>query len=150
MHLLFNEFDSIQNLTWGYGVFYASDANAADLRCYYSQRDSGWDCPGGWVDISGTFTPNSSKRGAGYMPAGNPYAGLGGGGTGCHFSTYDPKGIDQTDAIDEQGVNLVQDYSCQCNYNLKGTDGYWSEFVSHWVNNAAPKPGYAWQKWFGL
>lgn len=148
MDKLFLHFDSIQDSGWGYGVFYASDSNSADQRCYYDQADSGWDCPGGWADFSGRFSPDQSKRGAGYYSAGNPDAGLGGGGAGCHFSLYEPKGIDQTDAIDENGVNLVQDYSCQCNYDLKGADGEWSEYVSHWVKYAAAKPGHEWEKWF--
>merc|ERR1719247_3591992 len=33
MRKLFKNFDQIQETSWGWGVFYATDANAADQRC---------------------------------------------------------------------------------------------------------------------
>lgn len=38
-----------------------------------------------------------------------------------------------------QGNNIVQDYDCQCNYNLKGNG--WGDWVDQWMNHATPKPG---------
>merc|ERR1711907_880701 len=47
---IFYDLDNIQTDDWGWGVFYATDANAVDQRCEY--RDDwtppGWDCPKGW------------------------------------------------------------------------------------------------------
>merc|ERR1711907_761629 len=52
------DLDNIQTDDWGWGVFYATDANAVDGRCEY--RDDwtppGWDCPGYFVEDDGTTT----------------------------------------------------------------------------------------------
>jgi len=69
-----------------------------------------------------------------------------GGGTGCHFANY-ASAIDQTDANDDKGNNIVQDYDCQCNYDLKGNG--WGDWVDQWMQHATPKPGLEWQGWFG-
>ena len=141
------KYDEIQNSDWGWGVFYPTDANAADQRCRYLASDNGWDCPGGWIASDGSWTADDSKKGSGAYPAGNPYANpQWGGGTGCHFAKY-ANAIDQTDAWDGQGQNLVSDGDCQCNYALKG-DG-WNDWVKTWLNGATPKSGFGWQGWFG-
>lgn len=141
------KFDEIQSSTWGWGVFYPTDSNSADQRCRWLESDNGYDCPGGWVPNGGSFSPDPSKKGSGNYPAGNPYANSAwGGGTGCHFANYQP-GIDQTDATDKEGTNLVQDYDCQCNYDLKGNS--WNDWVEHWLHYATPKSGFSWQGWFG-
>ena len=145
MNKLVYKYDDIQSTDWGWGVFYATDSNSADQRCRWLQSYNGYDCPGGWLPNGGQFQPDSSKKGSGYYPAGNPYANAAwGGGTGCHFSKG---GIDQTDAVDSQGNNLVQDYDCQCNYKLK-TNG-WYDWVDQWLQHATPKRGFEWQGWFG-
>ena len=144
---LMYKYDEIQHSDWGWGVFYPTDANAADQRCRYLANDNGWDCPGGWLGTDGSWTADGNKKGSGAYPAGNPYANPGwGGGTGCHFAAYKST-IDQTDAWDGQGNNLVSDNDCQCNYNLKG-DG-WNNWVKTWLNGATPKSGFEWQGWFG-
>jgi hypothetical protein len=74
MNKLMYHFDEIQDPSWGWGVFYATDANSVDQRCRYLSSDDGWDCPGGWIDSGGGWTPNPSRGGAGAYPAGNPYA----------------------------------------------------------------------------
>jgi len=147
MSTLIYQFDQIQSSTWGWGVFYATDSNSADQRCRWLESDNGYDCPGGWIPNGGTFQSDSTKRGAGYYPAGNPYANAEwGGGTGCHFASYQPA-IDQTDAADNTGKNIVQDYDCQCNYDLKGEG--WGQWVEQWMQDATPKSGFSWQGWFG-
>jgi hypothetical protein len=141
------EFNDIQSSTWGWGVFYATDSNSADQRCRWLESDNGYDCPGGWLPNGGSFQPDGSKKGSGNYPAGNPYSNANwGGGTGCHFADYQ-SAIDQTDANDAQGNNIVQDYDCQCNYNLKGNG--WSKWVDQWLHDAMPKSGFSWQGWFG-
>jgi len=142
---LFPNFDDIQDETWGYGVFYATDSNSVDQRCRYLASNSGFDCPGGWLDMNSGWAADSVHKGAGYYDAGNPYAGGGGGGAGCHFAPYDPYGISQTDAIDGNGNNLVEDNDCQCNYAFSSN---WDEWVTNWIMNAAPKADYSWQGWF--
>jgi hypothetical protein len=100
--------------------------------------------------MNGSPSADSSKRGAGYYPAGNPDAvsGKGGGGTGCHFDWNNPsQGVDQTDAYDASGVNIVQDANCQCNYAKKGNN--WQDWVDQWLQHAQPKPNEQWQYWFG-
>jgi len=149
MHKLFHDFDNIQEATWGWGVFFASDANSADYRCTYLEEYKGYDCPGYWLPFGGAAKRDSTKRGAGYFPAGNPDAikGRGGGGTGCHFDHQNPtNGIDQTDAVDASGSNIVIDANCQCNYNLKGN--FWQDWVDQWLAHAAPKNDEQWQYWF--
>lgn len=146
MEDMFPEFDSIQHSDWGWGVFYASDANAADKRCVYRENDGGWDCPGGWVDYnSGQFFQTSDHHGAGFYSPGNPWVlGLdnGGGGSGCHFDT-NSNAIDQPDAYDGQG-NIVQDASCQCNY---GYNSDWSKWVVAWTWHTQQKPGFESRNW---
>jgi hypothetical protein len=142
---LFPDFDNVQDSNWGNGVFYATDSNSVDQRCRYLASNSGFDCPGGWLDMSATWTADSVHKGAGYYDAGNPYAGGGGGGAGCHFAPYDPYGIQQTDAYDSNGNNLVEDSDCQCNYAFNSN---WDDWVTNWIMHATPKSGYSWQGWF--
>jgi len=37
MRLFMPDFDNIQNLSWGWGVFYATSSNSVDQRCYWSK-----------------------------------------------------------------------------------------------------------------
>jgi len=143
---LFTNGADIQSDDWGYGVFYGSDANAADQRCRWVEKYKGYDCPGGWIPWEGTFEGNSAKVGAGGYASGNPTAGGGGGGAGCHFSIYD-HGIDQFDAVSGDGKNLVQNQWCECNYALK--TNWWQDWVKQWQNYGKAKPGYEWMGWFG-
>jgi len=146
MTKMWKDFSKIQDDNWGYGVFYASDANAADKRCVYRASNKGWDCPGGWLDYdTGSFTADGHKGSGSYAP-GNPDASGGaeyggGGGTGCHF---DSGAIDQPDAYDSNGNNLVQDANCQCNYAYKGE---WWKWVDDWTCNTQQKPGYENRNW---
>jgi hypothetical protein len=141
MDKLFPEFDKIQDATWGWGVFYATDSNSADKRCRYLASDNGWDCPGYWLGEDGSVTQDSNKHGAGYYNPGNPYAGKGGGGAGCHFDTNSAL-IDQTDASGDN--NLVQDYDCQCNYFFSDD---WSDWVDTWVWKTKSKAGFPSRDW---
>lgn len=132
------EFDNIQDSTWGWGVFYAHDSNSVDIRCRYLASYSGYDCPGGWIDQStGTFTADNTHTGSGAYPVGNPYANANwGGGTGCHFSR-DSLSIDQINAYDSAGDNLVEDYDCQCNYKYKSDWSVWvDDFASNFVQSS--------------
>jgi len=145
MYKLMKDFDKIQDADWGWGVFYATDSNSADKRCHY-QKD-GWNCPGYWVDNSGTATPDSRQKGAGYFDQGNPGAGLGGGGAGCHFDT-NKRAIDQVDAFGggDGKQNLVGDANCQCNYYYNKN---WDDWVTDWINGKKEKSGFEWRKWLG-
>lgn len=143
MEKIWHEFDKIQDSSWGWGVFYAADANAADKRCRH--QSWGWDCPGGWVDSNGVFHADSSKKGAGFYPMGNPDANLGGGGAGCHFDT-NSRNIDQVDAVTSDNQNLVQDANCQCNYHFNKD---WNAWVKDWMANNKQKSGFEWRDWLG-
>lgn len=147
MEEMWDSFDEIQNDDWGNGVFYASDANAADGRCVYRQEYSGWDCPGGWVDLdSGYFSADSEHHGAGAYAAGNPDAkgfAEGGGGSGCHFDR-NAGAIDQPDAYDGSMGNLVSDANCQCNYAYSGN---WGDWVTAWTYHSQQKSGFENRDW---
>lgn len=142
MKKLFMDFDTIQSTDWGYGVFYATDSNSADQRCRNLASLGGFDCPGMWIPYKGDPVPDSNKKGAGFYPAGNPYAQGGGGGAGCHFDK-NKKVIDQTDAW-VNGQNLVADADCQCNYVFKNN---WQHWVDDWIQNTKQKPGFEWRSW---
>jgi len=141
MYKLMPEFDKIQEETWGWGVFYATDSNSADKRCRYFADWQGWDCPGYWLGEDGSVTKDASKQGAGYYDQGNPDAGKGGGGAGCHF---DPNMgmIDQQDASGAN--NLVQDRHCQCNYIFSDD---WNQWVQTWMSQTKQKPGFEDRDW---
>jgi hypothetical protein len=145
MEELFDDFSNIMEPDWGWGVFFPSDANAADSRCIYREEYSGWDCPGGWVDFdSGQFEAND-HHGSGVYAPGNPdVKGFinGGGGSGCHFDANN-NAIDQTDAFGDKG-NLVQDANCQCNYAYNDD---WSNWVAAWTWNSQQKPGFENRNW---
>jgi len=141
---IFYDLDNIQTDDWGWGVFYATDANAVDQRCEY--RDDwtppGWDCPKGWFVLDDNTVPypdntfkSDGKRGAGFYNAGNPQTAPvgGGGGAGCHFgSDYGNWWINQWNSIDAStGLNLVRNKECECEYQLKGGSYPWED----WVNN---------------
>jgi len=137
MRDVFQDYDHIQSDDWGWGVFYPTDSNAADKRCRFYEDYKGWDCPGGWVNEDGSFTadpedPSDPSRrrhgGAGYYEPGNPDAGYGGGGAGCHFEPADGV-IDQDDAWagGDAAKNLVQDGHCQCNYIFKDNWDHWAQ-----------------------
>jgi hypothetical protein len=136
------DYDNIQDSDWGYGVFYPTDSNSVDQRCHRRDDLSAYDCPTGFLNDDGSFTEQPGQLGAGGYPAGNPYVDPSwGGGTGCHFDTR-LHIIDQTDAYDASGLNLVNDYNCQCDYSWKTGDEFdWGNFVDNWINNAAPKTG---------
>jgi hypothetical protein len=68
-----------------------------------------------------------------------------GGGTGCHLDKKGSLTLDQTDAWDSNGNNLVGDHHCQCNYAFKDN---WRDWVYNWIQNAAPKPETAYEGWF--
>lgn len=135
------DFDNIQSEEWGWGVFYPTDSNAVDKRCRWVESSQLYDCPGGYIPWGGDFVKDDSYRGTGYYGAGNPRAGPDmGGGAGCHFENSGSWGIDQTDAWDSNGENLVGTLDCECNYKLKGDDGSWAPWVWNWIENAQHKP----------
>jgi len=145
----FPDFDNIQETTWGNGVFYASDSNSVDGRCFFSEAENMYACPGGWIAMDGTFTADDGQQGAGYRPVGNPDIDPSlGGGAGCHFDGNSQQ-IDQPDAVDGDGQNLVQDYSCQCNYQFKTYPNGWGDWVKNWVSYNKQKSGFEWRTWFG-
>jgi len=143
----FEDGHHIQDDGWNKGVFYGTDSNAADQRCIYIDEFKGYDCPGGWQTFNGTWIQNSEKKGAGNYEPGNPNAGGGGGGAGCHFS-IDGHAIDQFDAYDGHGVNIVKNRACECNYTL-GKTNWWQDWVKHWIAHAQHKKGFEWMGWFG-
>jgi len=143
MNVLFKEFDKIQDDGWGYGVFYGTDSNSADHRCIWSDKYKGWDCPSYWVNQNGQANYDFTKLGAGGYDAGNTQAGLGGGGSGCHWNSGG-HGIDQWDS--DANPNLVQDANCQCNYALKGNG--WEDWVKQWIKHGKAKSAFSWMKWF--
>jgi len=140
---LLYDLDNIQTDTWGWGVFYATDSNASDQRCVHRDdwKPSGFDCPGYFVSEDGTVTPDSGKCGAGCYDAGNPYVPnkSGGGGAGCHFSSDGGRySINQWNARDSNGQNLVGGKQCQCNYNLKGGNNFaWEDWTDVFISGDA-------------
>lgn len=146
MRKLIRDFDSIQNADWGWGVFYATDANAVGGRCRYI-NGTGWDCPGYWVKSDGSWRQDPNMKGAGYYKWGNPTdpASLGGGGAGCHFDV-DKGEIDQVDATDTHQQDLVQNSHCECNYNFNQN---WKTWVANWIDNNKQKKSFEWRSWLG-
>lgn len=138
--LLLPDIDNVQNDDWGWGVFYATDSNAADGRCRWLPESGSYDCPGAWVDqddLSTVIQDDPSSGGAvhlgtGWYTSGNPNAGGGGGGTGVHFNGNQFV-LDQENAMDGNGVGLTQDWDCQCNYELNGN--WWGNWFDHWLTN---------------
>jgi len=125
------DYDNIQDQDWGWGVFYPTDSNAVDKRCRWLADENAYDCLGGWIDgNSGAWTDDSSRGGTGGYTFGNPYAGMGGGGTGCHTDNHE---IDQTNAYSATGQNLIQDHDCQCNYEFNDF-GNWDQWVDAFLN----------------
>lgn len=135
----FQDFDNIQDESWGNGVFYATDANAVDGRCYYVEANNAYDCPGYWIPFGEDPQWLPDKVGAGGYPVGNPFAETNtGGGAGCHFANGN---TNQQDA-DDGNRKLVQDPTCQCDYSFKaGVDAYdvtnngWDQWVQQWIDN---------------
>lgn len=158
------DFDNIQSSDWGWGVFYPTDSNSIDYRCRYLEEIKGYDCGpdpsasagwgGGYIpldgDDAGKWLDDSDKLGTGAYEFGNPtvYGDKGGGGSGCHLDKSGSKTIDQTDAFDDSGTNLLFDYHCQCNYDFQGDDRKWPNWIDHWIQYAAPKPGLEYEAWF--
>lgn len=142
MQKIMPEFDKIQDTAWGWGVFYPTDANAADKRCHYD--GNGWNCPGWYLPSQGSKRQDPSKKGAGYFDQGNPDAKLPGGGAGCHFDTG-LNSIDQVDAGKDTD-NLVQDAHCQCNYKYNKD---WNGWVTQWIGHNTQKTGFEWRSWLG-
>merc|ERR1712178_86280 len=137
------DLDNIQTDKWGWGVFYATDANAADQRCEYRDdcNPPGWEVPKFFVedDGLGTTIADDGKRGAGYYDAGNPQTDIGGGGgAGCHFGNDSGNNwINQWNALDSNGVNLVRNKECECEYDFKGGDYPWKDWVDVFINGDA-------------
>lgn len=162
---IMEDWENIQSPDWGYGVFYPTDANAVDYRCRFLPEYQGYDCGpdpsaskgwgGGWIPIdgleAGQWHDDASKPGTGAYEMGNPLAyGLaGGGGSGCHLDKGGSLIIDQTDAFDTSGVNLLQNNHCECNYDFKGVDGTWPDWIDHWIQYALPKEGLEIEGWLG-
>jgi len=131
---LLPHFDDVQTEDWGWGVFYATDSNAADGRCRWLDSLNGYDCPGAWVDAGDLGTvivdnPSPIHLGTGWYTSGNPYADGGGGGTGVHIDGI-AMVLDQENAKDGNEYGLTQDWDCQCNYGLNGN--YWVDWFDHW------------------
>lgn len=140
MEEMFDDFSNIMTDNWANGVFYASDANAADSRCIWRQVYNGWDCPGGWIDYdSGEFDADDHQGSGVYAPGNPDVKGFedGGGGSGCHFD-QNANAIDQPDAYGDPG-NLVQDLNCQCNYGFASD---WNDWVTTWAWNTQQKSGF--------
>jgi hypothetical protein len=119
MYKLFHDFDNIQDGK-AHGVFYATDANSADIRCAYFDEYNGYDCPGGWISLKGKkgWVADDSKKGAGTYK-----------GAGCHFNHRDS--IDQINAV-VAGKNLVGSYECECEYAFRQDWGKWvDQLVDH-------------------
>ena len=76
------------------------------------------------------ISPNPKYKGAGSYPPGNPFANSSwGGGAGCHFSGK-PYGChadctNDIDQINRSPINLVYDFTCQCNYHFNSNWGQW-------------------------
>jgi len=149
------DWDSVQEDDWGWGVFYPTDSNSVDFRCRFLGDWGGYDCPpdpgnawpGGWIDGSGQWMQDDSKLGPGSYPQGNPNANAdAGGGTGCHFDKRGRMLIDQTDAFADNGMNLVGNSDCECNYDFKDD---WSHWVQTWINGAQTKDGEEDEFWLG-
>lgn len=153
MSNVFAEFDKIQQPGWDWGVFYPTSATS-ETRCRWVPEYKGYDCPSYWLPWDGKIFKDVSKGGAVSFPPGNPLKLHGaGGGTGCHFATYDPQGgLDQTDALNPHmnNTNLVADPHCSCNSNLRsGGQMPWDAWVNQWIEFATPKPNFKWQAWLG-
>lgn len=151
---VFYDFDNIQSADWGWGVFYPTDSNSVDWRCRWLDQYNGYDCGpdpdntrgGGWIDGDSGVWTDADKQGTGSYPAGNPEVDDStGGGTGCHLDKRGSLTLDQTDAYDSNGQNLVQDHHCQCNYEFNGD---WNDWVYHWIQYAVPKSTVADGNWF--
>lgn len=143
MNGLYPDFENIQKDDWGWGVFYSSDSNAADKRCYWWEDNQGYDCPGGWMS-GGQYSPNEDWHGAGTYPMGNPVTGEPGekgGGAGCHFDSS-KKGVDQEESYESE--NLVASDQCECNYNFRED---WSQWVWNFINSGKQKPGFEDRTW---
>lgn len=155
MEKIFYDFDHIQDDDWGWGVFYPTDSNSVDWRCRWLEDYNGYECGpgpagehgGGWIDgTTGVWNEAPDKIGTGGYPAGNPVVDDGnGGGTGCHLDKRGSLTLDQTDAWDSNGENLVSDHHCQCNYVFSSN---WKDWVYSWIQNAASKPETAYENWF--
>jgi len=127
MSNLFYDYDNLQSDSWGWGVFYGHDSNSLDIRCRWISDISMYDCPGGYIFWGQTFQSDPTKLGTGGYEVGNPYANSAwGGGAGCHFDPVS-KVIDQINAYDDAGDNLVQDSDCQCNYVFSYNWGDWMD-----------------------
>jgi len=136
------DFDNIQSETWSSDwAFYPHDSNGGDKRCHFWEEHDGYECPGYWCTKDNVCTEDASKMGTGQAYA---Y------GQGCHFNGDGPF-IDQTDAYNDAGENIVQDYQCQCNYDLKSSQfaDAWKSWVEQWVSKATQKVQSPDYNWFG-
>lgn len=149
------DWDNIQDPDWGWGVFYPTDSNSVDFRCRWLGDYNGYDCPpdpggawkGGWIANGEQWKEDTTKLGPGVYDPGNPFAiPTAGGGTGCHFDKRGKMQIDQTDAYSDNGLNLVEDMDCQCNYAFADD---WSHWVTTWINGAVVRGGEEDENWLG-
>jgi len=132
MPKFFPDFDKIQETSWGHGVFYPTDSNSVDGRCRWLASETRYDCPGGIIPWGPggirQFVKRPKKFGAGAYSMGSPFvSNNGGGGAGCHFDGASV--IDQTNA-ENNGLNLVRNRDCECEYKFKDNWGHW---VDQWV-----------------
>lgn len=129
---VFKDFDNIQKMDWGWGVFYPTDSNSVDGRCEWLEDENGYDCPGGFIPWGKDFQKDPTRKGAGAYPQGNPFAVNGGGGAGCHAGLGGTN-IDQAFIPDGANVSgLVKDKHCQCNYKFNQN---WGEWVEAWIQH---------------
>jgi len=129
------EYDHIQEPSWGWGVFYAYDSNSVDQRCRWLPDKNLYDCPGGIIPWGQKFIPKKVDMGSGGYPAGNPDVNANnGGGTGCHWDgSNGVLDINQFDGDDGQRT-LLENRHCECSYAFKReswepVDNGWSDWV---------------------
>lgn len=146
---LLPDIDNIQRDDWGWGVFYATDSNSVDWRCRWIDT-VGYDCPGYSIPANDLTKVKADKShvGSGAYSFGNPFAGLGGGGTGFHFDLGGKNVLDQETGCDRNGICLTWDADGQCEPTLSGND--WVDWVEHWIkyrlsdHNGFPDPAACW------
>merc|ERR1719174_1220753 len=127
---LWEDVDNIQSNSWDKGTFYSHDSNAVDKRCVWWEDQKAYECPGFWCPWGKDCVEAGDKPG----PSEH-------GGQGCHFNA-DARMIDQPDAFNADGLNLVKSPSCECEYGFKdGTANSWAGWVENFKSNLAQKAG---------
>jgi len=134
---LWEDVDNIQSDSWDKGTFYAHDSNAVDKRCVWWEDQNAYECPGFWCPWGEDCVEADDK------PGPSAY-----GGQGCHFNG-DIGMIDQPDAFNADGLNLVSSPSCECEYGFKdGTANSWAGWVEDFKNNLVQKEGVPTDEYF--